>query len=567
MKKISEQIISFGLIVFIVLIYLVFFLQIVNHQRIAWGVKVADFNLSQTNLQTVPKTLKDKLDGFAEQELNFFYQDKSWSVKLIDLGFLFDERATLEAAYQIGHQANILINFKEQLIAFLIGRQIAPAYQLDQEHFQDKTSELFRDIERPAQNASLVFNQEIDGFSLEHSTEGTTIKRGQLLTDLAARIRSFSSQPIELQLVLDYPTVENDEVESARQKAEQILAGQPYQLTFEGKYWTIDKERIIDWLKFEPVKEEDSNNQILGCFLDEEKIKDYLAEIAKTIDQPTANARLETEGNRAVVFSAGQAGFQVYQEETIQELTKNILAQSSISQTEIIASIAPPKITLSQTNNLGINTLIGQGISNFGGSPKNRIHNIKTGTVKLNGLILNPGEEFSFNTLLGGSGPEQGFLPELVIKKNKTVPEYGGGLCQVSTTLFRVAVNSGLEITERSPHAFPVVYYSPQGFDATVYEPHPDLRFINNTPAHLLIEGVVWGSQLIFNFYGSDDGRQVQIKGPYLLEKNEDGSMKTILHQEVYQKDELVHQQTFYSNYDSPNLYPIEGGEEGSEEN
>ncbi len=567
MKKISEQIISFGLIVFIVLIYLVFFLQIVNHQRIAWGVKVADFNLSRTKPQTVPKTLKDKLDSFANQELNFFYQDKSWSVKLIDLGFLFDERAILEAAYQIGHQANILINLKEQLIAFIIGHQLAPVYQLDQEQFQNKTSELFRDIERPAQNASLVFNQEIDGFSLEHSTEGTTIKRGQLLTDLTARIRSFSSQPIELQLVLDYPTVENDEVESARQKAEQILAGQPYQLTFEGKYWTIDKQRIIDWLKFESVKEENSGNQILGCFLDEEKIKDYLAEIARTIDQLTVDARLETEGNRAVVFSAGQAGFQVYQEETIQELTKNILAQPPISQTEIIASIALPKITLGQTNNLGINTLIGQGNSNFGGSPSNRIHNIKTGTAKFNGLILNPGEEFSFNTLLGGSGPEQGFLPELVIKKNKTVPEYGGGLCQVSTTLFRAAVNSGLEITERSPHAFPVVYYSPQGFDATVYEPHPDLRFINNTPAHFLIEGVVQGNQLTFNFYGADDGRRVQIKGPYLLEKKEDGSMKTVLYQEVYQQGELVHQQTFYSNYDSPNLYPIEGSEKESREN
>ena len=212
---------------------------------------------------------------------------------------------------------------------------------------------------------------------------------------------------------------------------------------------------------------------------------------------------------------------------------------------------------------MGINTLIGQGISNFAGSPKNRIHNIKTGLAKFNGLILNPQEEFSFNALLGGSGPEQGFLPELVIKKDKTVPEYGGGLCQVSTTLFRAAVNSGLEITERAPHAFPVEYYYPQGFDATVYEPSPDLKFINNTPGHLLIEGLIQGSQLIFNFYGTDDGRRVKIKGPYVLEKKEDGSMKTVLYQEVYQQDELISQETFYSNYDSPDLFPVESSADG----
>jgi vancomycin resistance protein YoaR len=166
---------------------------------------------------------------------------------------------------------------------------------------------------------------------------------------------------------------------------------------------------------------------------------------------------------------------------------------------------------------------------------------------------------------LDGSGPEDGFLPELVIKKGKTVPEYGGGLCQVSTTMFRAAVNAGLKITERQPHSFPVQYYNPQGFDATVYDPRPDLRFINNTPNHLLIEAIVDGNWLIFNFYGTDDGRKVEIKGPYILEKNKDGSMKTVLCQNVYQNGEKIISDTFFSSYKSPDLYPVETGQ-GQEE-
>ncbi|MEA2113201.1 MAG: VanW family protein, partial [Patescibacteria group bacterium] len=284
-------------------------------------------------------------------------------------------------------------------------------------------------------------------------------------------------------------------------------------------------------------------------------IEKYLDNIAKTINRPSIDARLETEENRAIVFSPAQDGFEIKKTATINLLIADILSNPPIKKTTIIADKASPKITLRNTNNLGINSLIGQGISNFAGSPKNRIHNIKTGADKFNGFILNPGEEFSFNNFLGGSGPEQGFLPELVIKDNQVIPEYGGGLCQISTTFFRAAANTGMKITERRAHAFPVIYYSPQGFDATIYEPRPDFRFINNTSAHLLIQVIIKGTQLTINFYATDDDRKVEIEGPYVLEKKEDGSMKTVLTQKVFQNGEIVEEQTFYSNYDSPDLY------------
>ncbi len=567
MKKISRYSITISLVIFIGLTYLILGLQIVNSQKIAWGVKIANFNLGRSHPQIAQKEIKEKWHNFAEQELTFLYQERNWSASLADLGFQIDETATINQAYQIGHQANILINLKDQLIALIAGYHLEPVYKIDEKKFQEKTGQLFEDIERPVQNASLVFNEEIDDFSLCHSSQGTTIDRKKLLLDLSQRIKSFSEQPINLRLILAQPTVENDEVDSAREKAQQILADQPYQVILEEKVWTINKNRLIDWIKFEPIPEDGKDDQILGLFLDNEQVKEYLEEITSMINQQPINARLETEDNRAIVFVPAQNGYGLETDKTIDQLIQNILAQPPIKKTTITAQKLLPKIALGQTNDLGIKSLIGQGTSNFSGSPKNRIHNIKTGLAKFNGLILNPNEEFSFNTFLEGSGPEQGFLPELVIKKEKLVPEYGGGLCQVSTTLFRAAINSGLEITERSPHAFPVTYYNPQGFDATVYEPRPDLRFINNTPNHLLIQGFVQGSQLTFSFYATDDGRQVKIKGPYVLEKKEDGSMKTVLTQEVYQNGELFSEQTFYSNYDSPDLYHREESqEENSEE-
>jgi len=568
MKKISRYSITIGLIIFIGLVYLSLFLQVTNSQKITCGVKVANLNLGRYNPQIAQKEIKEKWHIFAEHGLIFLYQEKNWSANLIDLGFQIDEAATINHAYQIGRQANILVNLKDQLVTLIAGYNLEPVYKIDEEKFQEKTKQLFKDIERPVQNASLIFNEEIDDFFLQHSNKGTAIDRKKLLTDLLQRIKSFSEQSINLQLILAQPTVENDEVDSARAKAQQILTNQPYQVILEKTIWTINKKRLIDWIKFKPIsaksgpasggQKENTDNQVLGFFLDNNQVKKYLKEMTSTINQQPINARLETEGNRAIVFTPTQNGYGIEIDKTVDQLIENILAEPPIKRTTITAQKLLPRIALWQTNNLGIKSLIGKGSSNFAGSPKNRIHNIKTGVTKFNGLILNPGEEFSFNTFLGGSDQEQGFLPELVIKKKKLVPEYGGGLCQVSTTLFRAAINTGLEITERRPHTFPVEYYSPQGFDATVYEPNPDFRFINNTPAHLLIEGVIQGYQLTFNFYATDDGRQVKIKGPYVLEKKEDGSMKTVLTQEIYQNSELLSEEAFYSNYDSPDLYQIE---------
>ncbi len=149
----------------------------------------------------------------------------------------------------------------------------------------------------------------------------------------------------------------------------------------------------------------------------------------------------------------------------------------------------------------------------------------------------------------------------LVIKNNKTVPEYGGGVCQVSTTMFRAAVYSGLEITERKSHAYPVKYYNPQGFDATVYLPSPDLKFKNNTGNWILIQAKIKDNNLTFEFYGKDDGRKVIVKGPYQYDFQEDGSMKARLEEEVWKNGELILKKTFLSFYKSPNLYPTTNAE------
>jgi vancomycin resistance protein YoaR len=124
--------------------------------------------------------------------------------------------------------------------------------------------------------------------------------------------------------------------------------------------------------------------------------------------------------------------------------------------------------------------------------------------------LLSPGEVFSFNQAVGDISAETGYKQAYVIKEGRTVLDDGGGVCQVSTTLFRAVLYAGLPVIERTAHAYRVGYYEqgfPPGLDATVFYPTVDFKFKNDTPAYLLIQTVISGSKLYFNLYGTSDGR------------------------------------------------------------
>ncbi len=297
--------------------------------------------------------------------------------------------------------------------------------------------------------------------------------------------------------------------------------------------------------------------------LNEKKLKIFLQDLAQKTDLAPVNAKLQMEDGKVAVFSLNSPGVQLDIEKS-EKILIDYIFQGSFTSTPLILPFKEiqPEVTPDSVNELGITSLLGEGSSDFHGSPKNRIFNIQVATQKFNGLLIKPGENFSFVTNLGEVDGEHGYLPELVIKNDKTEPEFGGGICQVSTTAFRAAINSGLEITARRNHAYPVSYYNPQGMDATVYVPKPDLSFINNTPGYILMETKIEGTKLIFDFYGTTDGRKVNVIGPKILERGSDGSMKTTFTQEVYdQNGTLIRQDVFNSNYASPSKYPHPGAE------
>ncbi len=374
----------------------------------------------------------------------------------------------------------------------------------------------------------------------------------------------------------------------------QKVVGAPVFFHFNGQKFAVDKNNFLQWLKIRPslkiianydseaeninfAPTDDAKLKIYFRFMtrvqdryhtristslsiNEENLKKYLDNAKNETRVAPQDAKLSFSEGKVSAFAVSKNGYEINPEKSsiavIEALKKDPYAKDITLETDVLK----PEITSSDIEQYGIKELIGTGVSNFRGSPKNRIHNIGVGAKRFNGVLIKPGEEFSFIKTLGPVDASTGYLPELVIKVDKTIPEYGGGMCQVSTTCFRAALNAGLKITARTNHAYPVQYYAPQGTDATVYIPNPDLRFVNDTPGYILIQTHIEGTQLTFDFYGTSDGRQTKLVGPTVISRGEGGAMKTVLYQEVYDANgNLIRKSEFKSSYDSPSKYPHPG--------
>ncbi|MDO9130979.1 MAG: VanW family protein, partial [Anaerolineales bacterium] len=169
---------------------------------------------------------------------------------------------------------------------------------------------------------------------------------------------------------------------------------------------------------------------------------------------------------------------------------------------------------------LGITGLVSEQATYFRGSSSERIQNIQTASARFRGLLVAPGQTFSMAEALGDISLENGFQEALIISNGRTIKGVGGGVCQVSTTLFRTAFFGGYPIVERHAHAYRVGYYEQTaygydkylaGLDATVYVPLVDFKFTNDTPYWLLMETYPGASRLTWKFYSTSDGRTVDV--------------------------------------------------------
>ncbi len=253
--------------------------------------------------------------------------------------------------------------------------------------------------------------------------------------------------------------------------------------------------------------------------------------IVATIDRVVA-AKLNRDGGSVIIqrTGSGQVTFsgQGLTSRTVDlslaaRLTKTAL-ENDIDVVQLPVIEGQPHITVmdSTLRSMGIKEVVMIGESVFAASPVNRRHNIGVGVERFNGHIIPQGSVFSFDRVLGPVNEKTGYWKELIIQGDTTLPDYGGGLCQVSSTAYRGPWEYGLPILQRKNHSYAVSYYSPQGTDATIFPPNVDMKFLNNTPGALLIQTILDPQDhVFFIYYGTKDDRATEIFGPYITDRKE----------------------------------------------
>lgn len=318
-------------------------------------------------------------------------------------------------------------------------------------------------------------------------------------------------------------------------------------------------------------------------YVDQTALKQHMEILHESYDRDPQNALFTMENGRVSAFQVERNGVHINSEKALQQISEQItrIAQNSKNSPailiEVTDAITKPKITLASANSFGIEEKIGEATSNYAGSIPGRIHNVILGTSKFNGIIIPKGEVFSFVRTVGDISAATGYAPAYIIKDGKTILGDGGGICQVSTTLFRAAMNTGLPIVERHAHAYRVHYYENDrkpGFDATVFSPSVDLKVKNDTDAAILIQTSVDKTNQIvtFTMYGKKDNRKVTLTDATIWDvvsapepKFQDdptmkrGTQKQVdwaapgtksrFHYTVTKGDTIIQDTDFYSNY------------------
>lgn len=300
---------------------------------------------------------------------------------------------------------------------------------------------------------------------------------------------------------------------------ENMLASQAYSIARSGNFFSdiyLSFESYLHGVKLSPAYHYSGPT-----------LKNTLKKFQAAINVNPIDARFTYNGGRVTEFTTAKNGKQVDTDKVTDYIQNNSIpsllnTQSQVLSVKIPVKTLKPSVTNTQANSMGITERIGIGTSLFHGSIENRIYNIQLAASRLNGILIKPGEVFSFDNAVGDVSSLTGYKQAYVIQNGRTVLGDGGGVCQVSTTFFRAILNAGMPVVERHPHAYRVHYYeedTPPGIDAAIYTPNVDLKFKNDTGHYILVQSYVDtnNEQLTFELYGTSDGRISHISTPVIV--------------------------------------------------
>lgn len=512
-----------GLILF-VYFFIVFTVRIVHYDRILPGVSLRGIYVGGLTKPEAVAKLNDATSRYLESSVTYQMNGQTITAKPSDFGVSYDNQALVDMGFELGHDSNILADIASQTMLPFAAEDVMQL-GIENNVFSNELIKINNAVATPSQNAEYQFNE--GKIAVIDEKIGQNINTGFAMFNLARQFSALDST-ITLPIVAQNPSRTTAMLDRQKDNVTNI-AKVPLTLAYGDKTWVVSQQQLISWLFINttdgPFRADLLNKyytipyQLHDFTIERQNVAEYLNGLAGEINQEAIDAKLIISGGRATVFQQSRDGTTLNVQKTIDAI---IDATTSISNKpiELVVDIKKADVSDENIDNLGIKELLSEGVTYFPGSSQNRIQNVRVGANRFNGILLKPGQVFSFGEYLGDVGPEQGYALGLIILDKTVEKAYGGGLCQVSSTAYRAALLAGLPIVQRTNHSYAVSYYTEPfgvpGVDATIYYPDVDFKFKNDTGWHILIETEMIGTTLKFRFYGTKTKAGV-IRGPSFI--------------------------------------------------
>lgn len=504
-----------GLLIFVVIGY-----GIYHTGQVYPGVSVAGVDLSGLSQDEAAELLSLRLT-YPEQGRIVFQGDQVWAAKPAEIGLYLDSQTSAMAAFSVGRQGDPFSRLVDQFQSWYKGVDLPPLLVYDKRIANRYLSAIASQVDQATIEASLTVSG--TDVIVNSGQVGRSVDMKATLAPLEEQLRSQTDGVISIVMRESPPVILNASVQAEIAKqilSEPLILEIPDTGESELSPLTFDSQTLAGMMTFEIVETSDGARYQVG--LDDESLRNFLLGISSDFERQAANAGFifNDETSQLEVIQPAVIGRALNVDATIEAINKHAI-EGKHNVTLVFDYTNPDVGDDATAEQLGIIELVSVEKSYFYGSSAARIKNIQTAASRFHGLLVPPGGTFSMGDVLGDVSLDNGYAEALIIFGNRTIKGVGGGVCQVSTTLFRTVFFGGYPVEERHPHAYRVSYYeqtasgsvNPKlaGLDATVFVPVVDFRFTNDTPNWLLMETYVNTSArwLTWKFYSTSDGRMV----------------------------------------------------------
>ncbi len=494
-----------------------------HSERILTGVSIADVDVSRKTAAEAALLAEDVSPHIADRQVTLFDSatGEQWSRSFSDLGMAYDRDQAVSEAMKIGRSGGPFLRLKDSFSSWYYGSSVAPVIVFDESKLDQTVLELAEEIDQPAVNAAISYTDNAAQF--DPGQPGRMLDTADLRARLLQPLSEYRDANLELLIHETSPTLYDDT--AIAEEIQQILSGpvtfyldQPLDETDLDPI-ILPQETLASWMRVDVNQEADGSFR-QEIIIDENAVRHWLRPYADQLYREPTNARFyfDDDTRELVLVAPHVNGRELNIDATVEQFLAQVRTPNHSVPFQL-EEIIPLVNSGASAAELGITELITETTTWFYGSTDARKHNIARSAANFFGIVVAPGEEFSFNKYLGSVSEADGYEQGLIIVGGRTIEGVGGGVCQVSTTLYQNAFLAGFPITERWEHGYMLHYYDDgegPGMDATVFSPIVDMKFINNTPHHLLIENYynTEFEALTFKMYSTSMGREVEKSEP-----------------------------------------------------